>query len=242
MSLSDQWSEWSKRFAARPLRERQMVGGAAVLCVGLIMFSSFVDPAESKTRILKQGINLQRNELQQLTEQLKALQDPQRDPNTALGTELNVTQERVKDVERQLRAYEHLLVPPGKVTQLLQGLLSKHRGLELVSLKTLPVRPLVGPKVAVQEAVPASGSTTAVEKTMESAAAAPGVVGGMYRHGIEITLAGSYADLVAYAEELQRISPRPLWSGMQLTVVKYPRNELTIQLYTLSLELPWLAV
>jgi MSHA biogenesis protein MshJ len=66
--------------------------------------------------------------------------------------------------------------------------------------------------------------------------------GGIYRHAIEITLAGSYADLMRYAEELQHVSPRPLWSAIQLKVVEYPRSELTFTLYTLSLDLPWLAV
>ena len=44
------------------------------------------------------------------------------------------------------------------------------------------------------------------------------------------------------AAELQGVSPRPLWSGLALKVVEYPRSELTFTLYTLSLDLPWLAV
>jgi MSHA biogenesis protein MshJ len=122
-----------------------------------------------------------------------------------------------------------MLVTPAQMPRLLQSLMAKHSSLTLVSLKSLPAAPLLS---QTQSQVNAQNNG---QKDKPSP-------GGIYRHAVEITIAGSYADLSSYAAELQRMTPRPLWSALQLKVVEYPRSELTFTLYTLSLDLPWLAV
>jgi MSHA biogenesis protein MshJ len=64
----------------------------------------------------------------------------------------------------------------------------------------------------------------------------------IFRHGLEIRVAGSYADLLAYVAELERSPQRLLWGGINLAVIVYPRSELTLTVYTLSRERDWLAV
>jgi MSHA biogenesis protein MshJ len=118
-----------------------------------------------------------------------------------------------------------MLVTPAQMPRLLQSLMAKHSSLTLVSLKSLPAVPLL-PQTQPQNNVPKDKP-------------APG---GIYRHAVEITIAGNYAELSSYAAELQHMTPRPLWSALQLKVAEYPRSELTFTLYTLSLDLPWLAV
>lgn len=55
----------------------------------------------------------------------------------------------------------------------------------------------------------------------------------IYRHGIDLQVRGSYADLVRYLEVLER-DDRILWSGLKLSATQYPELTLTISLYTLS--------
>ena len=80
--------------------------------------------------------------------------------------------------------------------------------------------------------------------TLKSQGGKPGEQRGenIYRHGLEVRLAGSYADLLDYVAELERTPQRLLWGGMMLSVTTYPRSELTLTVYTLSRDRDWLAV
>jgi MSHA biogenesis protein MshJ len=56
----------------------------------------------------------------------------------------------------------------------------------------------------------------------------------LYRHGVEITLKGSYFDLVQYLAQLEKLPDRLLWGSVQLQVEEYPQVKLTLVVYTLS--------
>jgi MSHA biogenesis protein MshJ len=56
----------------------------------------------------------------------------------------------------------------------------------------------------------------------------------LYRHGVELTLKGSYFELLQYLSELEKPPARFLWGEAELQVEKYPEVRLTIQLHTLS--------
>jgi MSHA biogenesis protein MshJ len=66
--------------------------------------------------------------------------------------------------------------------------------------------------------------------------------GNIYKHGIELKVAGSYSALLAYLSELEKESGRLLWGRMELSVEAYPRSILTLKVYTLSLTKDWLAL
>jgi MSHA biogenesis protein MshJ len=63
----------------------------------------------------------------------------------------------------------------------------------------------------------------------------------IFKHGIEIKIAGSYNDLLAYVSALEASPQKLLWGGMSLSS-QYPVSELTLTVYSLSLEAIWLAV
>lgn len=232
--MSPSSNSLATRFSRLQLKERRLILLAAVGGLLLLSYTLLIEPAMLKAKTQQRLLAQQQQELDATRLRVNGLRDKARDPDALLRADLNTTQQEIGNIETELRSFDHLLVAPASMPRLLQSLLSKHRGLELVRLKTLPATPLLkapeAPPELSRQARPAQTATPAPPP------------GGIYRHTIEITVAGSYADLLAYAEELQRISPRPLWSGMQLKVVEYPRSELTFTLYTLSLDLPWLAV
>jgi len=73
---------------------------------------------------------------------------------------------------------------------------------------------------------------------MESLRVEPGTQiegpAGFYRHGVELTLKGSYFDLVQYLAQLERLPARLLWGRTELQVEQYPEVRLTVQVRTLS--------
>jgi MSHA biogenesis protein MshJ len=58
--------------------------------------------------------------------------------------------------------------------------------------------------------------------------------GELYRHGLEMTLRGSYFDLMQYLSDLEKMPARLLWGGVELQVDKYPEVRLSMQVHTLS--------
>lgn len=235
--------QYTERYSKLKLSERRLILVAAVAGTFLIGYSLFIDPAQQGTKAKKALLTSQQTELSTLQQQLIGLREQANNPDAGMRRDIAEVQRSTATIEAELRQFDALLVTPQQMPRMLQSMLARHRGLELVRLKTLAAAPLLQP-VATN---PQAGSTPAPQPNQAQAANPAGdkpvpPPGGIYRHAIEVTVTGSYAELTAYAEELQRISPRPLWSAMQLKVVEYPRSELTFTLYTLSLDLPWLAV
>lgn len=227
-----------QRFAQLKQNERRLILISALAGTLLLAYNFFIEPAQQKAASLRQQIDSQQRELSELQNQLPGLRQLVADPDAELRSDIDKTKQQLAGVDTELQQYSHLLVAPAQMPRLLQNMLSRHRGLQLVSLRTIAATPLLPPRTEAA-AVPATPNLTAQPATTGAAAPPPG---GIYRHGLEITVAGSYNELLAYAAELQGVSPRPLWSGLALKVVEYPRSELTFTLYTLSLDLPWLAV
>ena len=73
-----------------------------------------------------------------------------------------------------------------------------------------------------------------------SAVPAPKAREMLYRHGVEMVLQGSYPDMVAYMETLERLPVQLFWGKAQLDAQSYPEAKLTLTLYTLSLDDKWL--
>jgi MSHA biogenesis protein MshJ len=56
----------------------------------------------------------------------------------------------------------------------------------------------------------------------------------LYRHGVEMTLTGSYLDLLQYLSRLEALPVRLLWGSGDLQVDQYPTVRLRLQVYTLG--------
>lgn len=229
-ALKARWHEWANRFAALQQREKLMVAGAVVAFILFGGYSFWIEPAQLQKARLQKTIAQQQAELQQLQAQIAVLtkgDDPDA-PNRAILAQL---QNELAATEREIHGFSRVLVTPAQVPQLLQTLLTRHRGLSLVSLTTLAPQPLVAPS-------PAKDDGKGAVKEPPPAAAGSSI----YKHGIEIKIAGGYHDLLAYVSELESSPQKLLWGSMRLAVQQYPVSELTLTVYTLSLEEAWLAV
>lgn len=92
---------------------------------------------------------------------------------------------------------------------------------------------------AVNAAV-ATGGASAAAPAPASAVPAPKAREMLYRHGVEMVLQGSYLDMVAYMEALERLPVQLFWGKAQLEAGSYPVAKLTLTLYTLSLDDKWM--
>lgn len=239
-ALKAKWVEWSGKFAALARRERIMVAAATVFGGGLLIFNFWVDPFLQKARSAAKIEQDVRTELVQQNAIAEMLKAQKIDPDAANRQRLAQARLELKKVSDRLAQFEAGMVPPARMQAFLEGLLGKHRAIELVGLKTLPVTQ-VGASMAAEKLVAAAGS--AVAKDPASAGTENAVGDGIYQHGIEIRLAGTYNELLNYLTELERMPQRVMWYRIEVKVEpKYPRNVMVLQVFTLSLDRNWLVV
>ena len=212
------------RFDALSRRERVTVAVGTIAGIVLLGYFIGIDPALVTARGEAKRAEAARTDLAKLNADLTALSQ-QANPDLANRQALAQVRGQLAAGETKLQATQAGMVPPDKMRAFLESLLAKHPQVELVGLKTLPPAPVLSDSGAE------SGS---------AAVAAQG--SNIYKHGVEIKIAGHYNDLVAYLAELEHLPQRLLWNKVALSVDVYPRSILTVTVYTLSLDEQWLTV
>ena len=229
--MKDQWLKLAARYDALQLRERWLVAAAVLGGIILIGYSLVIEPAVSRSRLAERSISEQGAQLSAIQAQIVALQSPEQDPDVAARAELASLRKQLGELAGRLAVMESSLVPPQRMPGLLEDMIGRKTGLRLLSLKTLPVAPLLDKKPGADETTTAK----AAEKLATSSA-------GLFKHGVEIKLEGSYQELSAYLERLEAAKLKLLWSSVSLSADKHPKLVLTLTVFTLSLDRAWLIV
>ena len=229
------WQRYLAWFAARQPRERIIVAAAVLGGILFLGYSYAIEPALQASRRAARTTVEAKAAATQAIAAAEALSKQNVDPDAPLRAELERTRGQLADQSRRFEAVDRSLVPPAKVPALLESLLARSRTLQLVSLRTLPPTPVIERKAAKSDA---AAPAKPADPAAANAAAAP----NLFKHGVEIRIAGSYADLLSYLDELESAPQRLIWGRMDLTVSEYPRSVLTLTVYTLSLEKSWLVL
>ena len=226
-------------FDARTRRERYIIALALLGGIALIVWSALIDPAPVRRVVAERSLGEQRAQLAALAAQTQALQAPGQTPEALAAAELAELKRQLEALNARYRALGGSLVSPQQVGALLEELLGRQAGLRLLSLRTLPVAPVLGAKDAAALR-PTAGTAAASPAT--AAGPANGAAAGLYKHGVEIKLEGGYAELVAYLERLEKSPQKLLWNSVTLSAENHPRLVLTLTVFTLSLDRTWLIV
>lgn len=235
--LSALWEKWATKFAAISKRERVMVSAAVV--VGAVMLGStlFVEPALARLKLTQKNVVQQTGDLAKIRLQVNDLQEQAKvDPNAAQKAELARLEEQLKAFNNTMADTSSALVPPSKMNALLERILTKQPGLRLLSLRSLPPTSVLNPeRGAKKEAAPGAASGSAAPETVAQSF-------DLYRHGVEIRVAGSYSELYQYLTLLESNGQKLIWGEMRLSVAEHPTAVLTLVVYTLSSERAWLSI
>jgi len=189
--------------------------------------------------VLNAQIAQQQAELPALRQQVAALQDAKDHPDAAAHAQQEALRGQIAEANSVIAGMQENLVPAAEMSHVLEDLLARSPRVRIVSLKTLPASTLVEapPATAAAPGAPAPAAGTA-------GASAPLQASNdnIYKHGVELTLEGSYADLHDYLTRAERMPWRMFWSRAVLDSSDYPHVRLTVTVYTLSLDPAWLQV
>jgi MSHA biogenesis protein MshJ len=210
------------RFDARPVRERWILAIGLVALVYFIGDSLFVSAPLLRGRAESALATQREAEQKSLEAQLVSIRAElaeSGEQRNRLRQDLLAQRSTLDD---KLKALDGTLVTPQAAPALLEHLMGRRKGLQMLGLRTLAPTPVLDhPQLEGQKN----------DNGMN-----------VYRHGIEIRLAGNYLDLLAYLSDLEAAPERLLWEGARLNVDTYPRSILTLRVYTLSLDKAWLVL
>jgi MSHA biogenesis protein MshJ len=223
------WERLATRFNTLQPRERVMVFAAGVAVIVGSAFVLTIDGTLARHKILAASAEKQRIDLARLqTQNAEFSRLLKQDPDAQGRERIEDLKHRLTGYDTELRGVQQGLVPPKQMVKVLEDMLSRDAHVRLVRLRTLPVATLVEP----------AGSASAAESA-KTAAPAKNLV---YKHGIELTVEGSYLDLLDYQARLERLPWRMFFARTNVNSVDYPKVFMMVTLYTLSLEEAWLVV
>lgn len=225
------WKRFASLIDARTIRERVLILVTASVVVFMLIQSLLLGPVLTERRRLVQETRNDQAETGKMSAQVQTLNRAKTaDPDVALKTKLAELGARQAQLQRQIDAQSAELVPPQKMPAVLEKILANNPRLQLIEVKTLP-------RVSIsieKEAVPG--------REPKAAAADEKNPNEIYRHGVEVTMRGSYLDLLAYLMQIESLPVRMFWDKLSLSVTTYPAVTMRLVVYTISLDKVWLTV
>jgi MSHA biogenesis protein MshJ len=223
--VKEYWQRLASRYDALGQRER-ILGFIVALVVLVLLFQLLaLDPLVARKKRLTQQLADARQGFTLVQQQVRA--QALSDPGAARRSQRDALRQQLADIDKGMGEAQRGLVSPERTAKLLEEVLARSRGLQLVSLRTLPV-----------------------QRFDASSASAPGIeVKGvkepervLYQHGFEITLQGSYAEVHDYLTRVEQLPWQMFWSRISVNTEQYPRLTVTLTVQTLSLSKAWLIV
>lgn len=231
--LSSQARSWLRRFNQRNQRERMVLIAACIALTWMAADSLWLGPALKDWQQARTAIAEARQKRDTLQAEIRQRQADNASLVRAQQAELAQWRQRLKDADASLRTHEASLVGADRMVDLLERLLARHGEVQVRGLRSLGRSDLLNPAGSNAAAAPAAPASAAASQT-------PAPVVGLYRHGVELVLEGSYADLLSYLQAMEALPQRVLWGGASLQVEQHPRSVLTLRVYTLSRDPNWL--
>ncbi|MDO8206412.1 MAG: agglutinin biogenesis protein [Gallionella sp.] len=207
------------------LRERAMMFAAAAFVLISAINATLLDPLLDTQKAKSAQVVQQQEKMKELQATMQNLQQSKRDDeHSPLRARIALLKAQLQEHDSYMQSRRDRLVEPGNMAALLEQVLHNNDKLQLIELKTLPVGLLIDKPV-----------TAAGQQANKS-------VQQIYKHGVQITVRGSYPELLRYLTALEKLPAQMFWGEVSMTVEKHPDALLTLTVYTLSMDETWLTV
>ncbi|MCE9679780.1 MSHA biogenesis protein MshJ [Shewanella sp. AS1] len=198
------------------LRERTMVSLAIILFVAVIMYlpleSQLVEYQSVRQQIT--GLSAENATSQQ---QIALYQERlKQDPDEGVRQRLTVLRQQMENVDQQLAFQMVDMVPAKQMPTMLRELLKRVKGVKLTGFDTLAPTPfLLGDN----------------EEKLN-----------IYSHGMKLTFEGDYFSTLALVSAIEAMPNKLYWKQLDYLVTGYPKANVTLALYTLSINKDFISV
>lgn len=189
------------------LRERVFMFLAIIICCVALADAVWLSPAQLAHKQVTLQQTAQGVELQRLRDELKTVEQPV-DASKTVREDMAATNRMLDAINAEIKAVAPLAEGGPAIEQALVQFLRRQDGLNLLRTKTIDTAPPAGP-------------TT------------PGTQPALSRRGLELSVSGSYADLVQYVSTLETALPSLRWGALELKASQQ-RAEMILQVYVVG--------
>lgn len=229
--IRQQWEKLANKMDGLALRERALIFLAVAFLLISLINLLFLDPLLSKQKNMSDQVVQTQEKTKEMQAQIQImLQAKQDDAASPVRHRLSQMKQQLKEGDDYLKSRRDRLVSPDKMVDVLEQVLSKNTRLQLVNLNTLAVTPLIDKQLSQAMTDAVLGQPGSAESKQ------------VFKHGVQITVRGSYADLLDYLTALEHLPTQMFWGSTEMKVESYPEVTLTLTLYTLSLDKIWLQI
>jgi MSHA biogenesis protein MshJ len=202
--MKQHWQRIAARIDEMTLRQRAMLFATVSLVVVVFVHVALIEPLLLRQKALIERSTRNQSQLTAVRAQIEGLLKEEQ------GDTRDPAQLAVRDLEARLAELEKSLAARKG------AFVAPNRLPELLKNLLGPGRPLKLESLRTLPAVQVQGGAE------------------LYRHGLEMTLRGSYFELMQYLNDLEKMPARLLWGGVELQVEQYPEVRLMLQIHTLS--------
>lgn len=215
--MKKQWQRLALRIDAMQVRERVFLFLSVIVCCLALADTLWLSPAQVAHKQATLRFAAQRTELERLRTELKSAAQPV-DANKAIRDDIAAANLRLDAINQEIKAVAPLAQGGPAIEQALVEFLRRQDGLTLLRTGT------------VQNDVVSPATTPTATPPATAAAGAQPVLS---RRGLELSVAGSYADLVRYVRTLENALPTLRWGTLQLKTTKQS-PEMTLQVFVVG--------
>ena len=233
------WLKLSTRIDSRTLRERAILFGLTAGAIIFLVFFLFLNPMYAKHQLLLRDMSGQQAKLAVVEAEIaQTLLAHSSDPDAADKQRLAQAGQDANGLRIALTAMQSGMVPPERMTALLERILKSHSSLRLKSMRTLGESLAAAPAAPAAPApVPGAAATPAPVVVASPLAPAEQL---LHKHGVELVVEGNYLDMVGYMNALETMQGQLFWGSADMRVETYPKASLTLVLYTVNLDKKWI--
>jgi MSHA biogenesis protein MshJ len=210
--MQTRWRQGRRLFDSRLLNERRLIMVALLALAWFVLDTAFVTPGYKAFReaaIRHNASTAARDAMQ--AEALRHKSDMALKEAEAQQELLRI-RERIERSKQALAQQQVMLAPARDMRSLMEGLLAQNGQLQLRSMHTMPpeeVKFTPMPGVDISQAL-------------------------LYKQGMEISVDGSYIELLTWLRSVEAMPRKLLWDGLTLKAGEPSRLTLTLTVHTYS--------
>jgi len=221
--------QWLARIAdwldALSLRERVLSLVAALAVIAALWNVALMNPLAAEQERKRERMSDLQSEIDSLNAQAqKIVERGSRNPDRRLRRSISALKEEIAELDERLSEITTGLIDPRDMPRVLEQVLTRETGLELIRLQNRGSEPLLDPR---GKGAPSNGAEASAQ---------------IYRHELELVFRGRYLETLSYLRALDELPWRLFWRRLELDVVDWPTARVRIVVFTLGLKEGWIGV
>ncbi|XQW85541.1 hypothetical protein ACOYR1_02075 [Thalassotalea piscium] len=233
---------YNDRFQAISIREQILILVTGIVVIGFVLYSLFIEENRLQSETLSKNILQIENNLASTQQTINVYEQAlSEDPNTVVNEQILEYENKLGQIDIALLSLTSDLINPIQMRFALSDLLKLQKGVSLLAFDVLPAQSVsLAPTSAPTEMPNSEIASSAGQSQAEIDANINSLT--LYKHGIKLTLSGSYFQLRNYLVKLEQLKWTFFWHKFDYKLKQYPNGILEVQLYSLSTKREFIGV